>query len=599
MSISIINKLKTKAVPYTFIPTPTFKDTYSKQKYWSKEKDKWIDGIPGLTGMHYYYLSQAHIKAGTAGKLIRPWFRDGDQLIFQDIYEAIKIRHDMGVIKRREFGLTSIGAGCLPNYYNRVYPGSISIMTSCDKPRIFKMFDDKTMVVYNNLHKDIRPKTLQKNQRKENVFLKVEIKYIEDGEIKVTDSQIYCQETTDNPAAFSTVRCVYGFYDEFPLHKKRNELLGSSMACFMEGAKKTGFLLWGGTVEKAVSIETVQALRKMVGDAKGSRTIIHFVPAWMCMFTDEKGAWTDKQKGIDHINRERDRLSKLSDQTMYLAYVKNYPLTLEEALEASSMSVFPADIVKKINEQNRIIIKSNPPVMDFDLVRLADNTIKANANPGKGKFVIFAHPEVGVKYISGTDPIPFSSDNLKEGRVSDYCISIKDYTHQTYVAYYAERSLDADYTIDKAILLQDYYFKAKTMLELNHGGVAKAKYKERERMDLLAPRPSSLGIHFVSKKSGVGWFKEGKNTERANELLIKYLYKYTENIWLKRLIEELEMFLSKNTDLLDSVLSCEMYDANLNRLLEKKMQIKTIRQIPQIIRDSQGKTKVVWKDLRI
>ncbi len=599
MSVTLIDKTKPKAVPYIFKPTPTFNTTYDNQKYWGRERAKWTEGIPGLTGPHYKYISQGHIKQGTSGKLIRPWFRDGDQLVFEDMKEAMKIEHDMGVIKRREFGLTSIGAGALPHYFSRVYPGSRTIMTSCDKPRIFQMFDDKTMVYYNNLHKDIKPKILQKNQRKENVFLKMEVKYREDGEIKTTESQIYCQETTDNPSAFSTVRCIYGFYDEFPLHKKRNELLGSSMACFMDGPKKSGFLLWGGTVEQAVSIETVQALREMVGDAKGSRTIIHFVPAWMCMFMDEQGAYTDKQKGIDHINRNRERLSKLSNQSQFLAYVKNYPLTLDEALEASTASVFPADIVKKINEQRKIIITQNPPVMEYDLVRLSDGTIKANANPGKGWAVILSQPEAKITYISGTDPIPFSSDNLKDGRVSDNSIVIKDFTHQTYVAYYIERSLDANYVVDRMILLQDYYFKVKTMLELNRGGVIREKYREKGRYELLAPRPGSLGIQFVTKKSGIGWYKEGKNTERANELLIKYLYKYTENIWFKRMIAELEIFLTKNTDLLSAVLSCEMYDANLNRISETKYKLKKVKMIPQLERDSQGRMVRVMKKLMV
>jgi len=610
MSVTIINNLKPKAVPYIFKPTPTFNTTYDSQKYWGREKEKWIEGIPGLTGTHYKYISQGHIKQGTSGKLIRPWFRDGDQLLFEDMKEARRIEHDMGVIKRREFGLTSIGAGALPHYFSRVYPGSRTIMTSCDKPRIFQMFDDKTMVYYNNLHKDIKPKILQKNQRKENVFLKMEVKYREDGEIKTTESQIYCQETTDNPSAFSTVRCIYGFYDEFPLHKKRNELLGSSMACFMDGPKKSGFLLWGGTVEQAVSIETVQALREIVGDAKGSRTIIHFVPAWMCMFMDEQGAYTNKQKGIDHINRNRERLSKLSNQSQFLAYVKNYPLTLDEALEASCKSTLPADIVKRLNEQRKIIITSNAPEAEYDLIRLADGKIKANPNPRKGNFVILSHPEPKVTYISGTDPIPFNTENLKDGNVSDYCIAIKDFTHQTYVAYYAERSLNYDYIVKNAILLQDYYSqddkftaailkKCQTMLELNHGGVAKATYRALERYEMLAERPGALGIHFVTKKSSVGWFKDGKNTERAHNYLIKYLYKYTENVWLKRLIDELEVFLVENTDLLDAVLSCEMLDANLSRISEVKMKLKKVKMIPQLERDSQGRMVRVMKKLMV
>jgi len=45
---TIINKFNPKAIPYTFKPTPTFKTNYDKQKYWEKEKEKWIKGMPRL-----------------------------------------------------------------------------------------------------------------------------------------------------------------------------------------------------------------------------------------------------------------------------------------------------------------------------------------------------------------------------------------------------------------------------------------------------------------------------------------------------------------------------------------------------------------------
>ena len=227
---------------------------------------------------------------------------------------------------------------------------------------------------------------------------------------------------------------------------------------------------------------------------------------------------------------------------------------------------------------------------------MPDGHIKANPNPKKGKFTILSHPEPKIEYISGTDPIPFSSDELVGSHLSEYCIVIKDRTHQTYVAYYAERSLNADAVIDSCILLQDYYFAAKTNLEMNHGGVAREKYKEKNRLNLLAPRATVLGAYSV-KKSSYGWFKDARSTETANELFIKYLYKYTNTIWFRRMITELEVFLSENTDLLDAVLSCEMYDANLIRLNKFKTALKKTREIPQIVRDAQGKTKMVMKKL--
>lgn len=593
--MEIIDNTKDHACPYRYSPPPMFRTTYEEQKYWEEEKEKWVNGYNGLTGKHYFYLSQCKIKDGTHGALIRPIFRDVDMWIFEAIDKAISIQYDLGVIKRREVGLTSIGAGCLPNYFMRLYPGSTSIITSCDKPRIFAAFNDKTMIVYDNLNEKIRPSKVNRNQTKDHVYLKtlMRIKSAA-GELEDRESEIYCSETVSNPSAFSSKRCAYGFYDEFPLHPAREALIASSSSCFMKGTERTGFLLWGGTVEQGIKNETLSELRGIVADSKNSKTLILFVEAWMGLdkFMSPNG-WSNREAGTRWVEQELERLDKLESKTLFLAFKKNYPLKLEDALEMSDEGIFPPEVVAKINEQQKKIMNEPPPVATYSIeggLAVPDSV--------KGKFIILEHPKKGFTYISGTDPIPFANNDINDG--SEYAICIKCRETDTYVAFYAERNMNSDVVVSNSIRLQEYYFGAKTMLERNVGGVVLEKYKDFGRTDLLADKPSSLGIKFADARMTKGYFKNDKMAQRGNELLIKYLIHHADTIYFKRLLDELGEYLIKNTDLLDAVVACEIYDANIVRKNKSAVAPKTEKEIPVVIRDPiTGRTEIKWKKVQI
>lgn len=587
--------------PFVYTPIPSFIDEYQKQKWLDVEKKKWLEGYNGLTGKHYFYLSQCKIKKGTSGDIIRPIFRDVDERIFHGVDKAEIEGFDYGVLKRREVGLTSIGAGLLPIYYMICYPGSANIMTSCDMKRVFRMFEDKTATVYDNLHPVIKENFKQNNrdQTKNSVYLKTRIMVQdEDGE-KPRYSDITCSESVTNPKAFSSQRVRFGFFDELPLHERREELIASSDPCFREGPNKTGFLFWGGTVEDGIPQESINALRRLVSDSgrEGSTTVIHFIAGWEGLFIDAKTGRSDKQKGIDFILKEREKLDKFEDKTKLRAWIKNYPLTIEEILDVSTDGALPKEVMEILSEQRKIIINTNPPINQYDLKR--DEKGKVSAMPSKkGKFTILSHPQQNVKYISGTDPIPFNDTNLADG--SEYCISIKDYDHDTYVAFYAERNLNADVVITNALLLQDYYNKAITMLETNMGGVVLEKYKEMGRYNMLADRPRSLGIKFVDSRVTKGFYKNVKTSARLNEALIKYLLSFGKNVWFMRMITELEVFLMANTDLVDSMCVCEIYEANIiNQEKKKQHTPDQYKEIVTVVRDSKGRTIFETKKVRI
>lgn len=610
MSITIINNIDPKAPAWVYDPMPKFRTLVERDRYNDFQMKRWIEGYAGLTGRHYFYLQECKIKTGTEGKLIRPIWRDVDQWIFEAIDKAEMMRYNLGVLKRREVGLTSIGAGCLPNYTMKVFPGSSSIITSCDKDRVFAMFNDKTTAVYDNLRESIKPAEHRRNQTKNMAYLQTTLNVKgEEGNEEIASSEIFLSETSHNDEstkAFSSKRAKYGFYDEFPLHTRRQKLLDSSESCFMESTLKTGFLLWGGTVEKGITTETLRALRTIVGDANYSKTYIFMVEFWMGLKEFMINGHSDRQKGEEWWEQECERLNKLQDKDPLESFKKNYPKNLEMALESSATGVLPQFIMEILARQRKMILTERPPVSRYRLQRNPQGTVTAIPD-NNGLFYILVHPKKGVRYISGTDPIPFNSGALesesekKDDEKSEYAINIKDRDAQQYVAYYAQRSLDSRYIVEQAIMLQDYYYGAKTMMELNAGGVAVREYSDLGRRELLAPKPTAVGIKFTDdKKTSKGFYKNDKVSPTLNKLYINYLKQYGDTVWFMRMIEESEEFLIENTDVLDSMQATELYEDHLVKT-EKKSQgdAKRSKQIPVMSRDENGKTIQVWKTIYI
>lgn len=195
------------------------------------------------------------------------------------------------------------------------------------------------------------------------------------------------------------------------------------------------------------------------------------------------------------------------------------------------------------------------------------------------------------------DPIPFVSSKLNDG--SDNCIVIKNIDTNRYVAFYKERSLDPDIITRNNILLQDYYGKAKVMVEVNRGGVILDHYKIQNRLDLLAPRPSLLGKAFNSGERAFGWYKNDHTGERANAYIIDYFRKYYDSVYFLDIIEEAKNYLADNTDIVDAMVSCEIFHRQViekgKRDVGPEMVAKKIPMIEMI----NGKATRVWKEIKM
>jgi len=580
-------------------PTPKEKDLFI-----GRETERWQAGYGGLTGYHYFSLTQCKIK-DASGKEIRPLWRDVDEdQIYNPYQQAIKQQEDIMYVKRREVGLTSVFGGVVPICNSLIYAGSNNLITSADKDRIKNLFIEKTTTVYDNLDPDIKPSRASTRQEGYMFFAKKDRKTNEYSGLK---SSIVCKETVDNPNAFETYRAKSLFIDEFFLHPKATTVRTSGQACLKDGFMKIAPIVMGGSCG-VTSVDGMKEARKLWRSSEALGIVTVFIAGNLGIMRapelDDKGKATGKEfnfcpnghsdtkRATEWILKTRDKLAKAEDKKPYNVFIKEYPLTIEEVLASSGEGILPPEVMQKVTEQKIYLLNNPNPVNTYDLIRTPTGVVE-KVNPN-GKFTILEKPQREAQYGSGTDPIPFNTENIKEG--SEYSTVIKKLMANVYVAYYSERSLNVDQVVNNAILLQDYYFGAKTMMETNAYGAVLKAYRDLGRLDLLAKKPKALGIQFVDKKESYGYYKNEKTTQRGIELFVKYLINHCDKIFLARILDEISGFPHENTDLLDAIIACEFYDVNLIEIGKKRMNVSTsVRQIQVIERGEDGRTRMVWK----
>lgn len=590
-----------------------------KDRFVDRELNRWIVGNNGLCGRHYAYMTQGSIRV-TEGNIIRPFYRDGDEMMFEEYEKCIKMGEDLMVVKRREFGLTSIFAGFEPIYNAIINKGSTSLITSADAKRLQTAFSEKVMVMYGNLEDDFRPAHLRERMAG---FLHLGIKDKSTGKVSGADSKIYCIETAasdTNAKAFEAYRSNYIFADELFLHPRAGLVRSSAQATLSKGFSKMGPMVLGGSCGSENKTES-EALKKGAAlgeqlwrDSESLDLKTVFVPGWLCISNadelDDNGrktgiklnfcvnGYSDEKKATEWILKKRDKLERATDKEPYYNFIKQYPLHIEEVFEINRAAFFPVDVYKNLNKAKVSCHEQDSPVGRFDLEREGDRIIRRPNH--KGSFYIMAEPQSNETYIGGIDPIPYGDANEKVG--SDSALVIKGLTTQEYVAYISERDLDSDVSINKCIMLQEYYksyrfpFGALTNVEKNRAEVLIKTYADKGKSHLLSNTPTHLGIEYVSKNIKKGWFNNQHTLIRGNHYIVEFLKKHAIRLRLLRLVEELLRFPTGNLDVLDAMRSCEILDAELSEIDKKRYIPIATKKTRIITRNANGQTEYKWVD---
>lgn len=584
-------------------PTATQKE---KELWWGREKEFWIEGRFDLVGPHYYALTQGFVKDARGYKK-RPIWRDIDELIYNGYLEAKRTNHDLFITKRREVGLSFIFGGIIPMWVAMTNPGSTSLITSADKKRLEALFKDKLRVVYDEFDEYAKPGIVSTRQEG---YLHLGRRDTKTGKVTGLDSQIITKETVDTPTAFEAYRAMHIFIDECMLHPKADKVYKSAQASTKSGFVKVAPIVIGGSAGEATSIgqklaktlwENAEALKLLTlflpgnqgimeapeldKDGKETGKILNFCP----------NGHSDEKAATDWIMQTRDILDKLEDKSYLNSFIKQYPLEINEVFSVAGHGAFPKHIMTKLDNQERIILSTRPPIDRSRLLYNYDGTLLKKADMGS-QMHFLEEPKEGHTYIGGIDPIPFNSKNMGDG--SKQALVIKDIDTNRYVAHYAERDSDPDIIVQNMMMMQEYYNNAIAMIEINRGGVVKQKYKDAGKLHLLAKKPIFLGKGFFKDDDSVGYYKNDVTAERGNTYLIDYLNAYCDDIWFIDMITDLKNYLIDNTDLADAMVACEIMHKNIVKKSEKNKPIDVITKEIPILKFVNGRYVREWVKVR-
>lgn len=607
-TLTVIDNTKPKAPMYVRHEIPDFRTTLEEDKYWATERQRWVEGYGDISGPEYFFIQEFTIK-NAAGAEIRPWWRDVDHFVFEAIKDCKTREHDLFVMKRREVGLSTIGGGLLPVWHALTMPGSTSLMTSADKTRVEKLFAEKTMIGFENLDESFRPSKARLRQSGELFMAKEDTK--SRGSFTGLKSWIVSRETSDSEGSvgnFESFRAVYCFLDELFLHPRAAKVRASTARCFMDGAHKLGFMLMGGTCGLSTQKGALEG-KEIYLNSKDLNIATLFLKGTLGIKQFSTNGWSDEKAAEEWIMRERERLSRVTDRTEFYKFITDYPLTEDEILDNNIQSVFPQDVAQNLARQKRAIVsRETPPVGKYQsfwggshngvgFEKINEQSLPGDKDKALSGLHILEMPEPGASYVCGIDAIPFNTGN-EDG--SEFCLAIKKRLADTYVAYYAERSIDSGYITGNAIRIQTAYNNAVAMLEINRGGVIKKEYMDAGRKDLLAPRPTELGIKWTDSKESIGFYKNDKTAEHLTNYLVKYLKQHANKLYFPRQVEELMKYLVVNTDLVDAMEACELYEAELTKrgMRVARPTIET-KKIVVIERGPDGKSRWVEKEVYV
>jgi hypothetical protein len=605
--MTIIHKKKTNSPIYVREPIPLFRTTLDEQRYWEEEKRRWVEGYQGMPGTFYYSVTQGWIKDRISGITSRPDIRAVDLHIHEFIEKQRAAKRMGGIIKPRGVGLSS-QIGILCNYFMRVNPGSTSIVTSKDMDGIQTIFKEKVMPMYDNMHISIKPDIINKNDTKQMCYLRVQIPVKNGDVVDYAESEIYLRETSENPKSptnLSGKGAIFGAYDEFPLHPRRSELLNSSIECYKNPKTKEldGFLLWGGTVEAALTNEQLIKFRTMVSDSTIWDCDILFIPFWMQMFLENGHA--DQKRAEEWWDKEHDKLSSVSDKDALKAFIRNNPRSLDDIFSSTSGSRWEDDVSELIKHQRRVVINTKPERTKGRYIDYSGNV--EYVQDSVGNIIMLEEPKDGISYYELVDGVATGTESgasESEGsKVAGIIIKGFDPDGDSYkpVCMYLERpkTVEQSYINLKSAAL--YYNKFDGF----KGIMAEANASTADHFATFLMK-YGLGKFIMMRKSLTGNKKGNQNkpfyyvNNDIRDYQMKqaniFLRKYVGSITLIELLDQMLMAKAENTDVLDAWLMLFLalppdYDKPIKRKAERKKMIRVY------VRNANGQLIAEWKTI--
>jgi hypothetical protein len=609
MSITIIDKTAPPAPFFKRKPKPqNFKTSIERQRYWAKEKEYWVNGYnQDIGGMLYFYATQIKLKDRVTGDIDYPIVRDADVLIFSQLEESQKQGEAPFIFKGRGVGLSSIGMN-LPFYFARVMPNSSTIATSKDKKTLSILFNEKTIVGYDELDQDIKFDLVNKNQTVSESFLKLGMKFIDKyGEEKYAQSTFTCRDTQESDKAatnFSGAGAAFCFADEAPLMPRFSKFFNSTKETLMDHSnnRMQGLFLSGGTMEDTIKTQEIQRIAEIYANSKILRIRPIFLPATYGKHMTN--GHSDHKRAEREILERREELDKMHDKGDLRAYIKNNPLCIEDILDLGKGNSRFEDYTKeRIDIQVKFLSNptNTPNIVNHNLTEI-NNDIIAIPTP-KGFASILEHPKPNVKYVLGLDATQSTEETSGSSGNSKFSLYVMKGIDPEAdiqfapVAKMCERPKDFDDIFDKGIRLLKYYNKfglAKITGENNAaGGVFASKLLKDPilKKTVLAKRDLTLKGNVDTTKPF--FYRNDDVLDWQFIVANTYFKKYAEQVKFLSLLKDCQLPDITNTDELDAFLGC-LYGFGTGDLLGERPKEKAKKKVSIIVGYADG--KAIWED---
>jgi hypothetical protein len=148
------------------------------------------------------------------------------------------------------------------------------------------------------------------------------------------------------------------------------------------------------------------------------------------------------------------------------------------------------------------------------------------------------------------------------------------------------------------MLLQKYYNNCKNMVERNEGRVLMDQYRQFGTWSFLANQPLITGAKSFDRKAAKGFHKDKWNRDTIYNFFFEYLRNHCDKIWFLDIINQLPDFHVSNTDLLDALVSCELFDRDEYKKSNKKKSVK-YKEVSYVTTDERGRRVTKWQKIPI
>lgn len=614
MGITILDKTK-KAPIFEFKGKPPIRTKLERDRWINEERRRWREGYQHLPGTYYFYLTQQFIKNRVMGGITRPMPRECDLILHEHIAADKKAGRPTGVFKPRGFGF-SVQGGSLSFYHAINYPGSNSLLTSKESITIKDFFTQKVTEPLLEMDKDlIGPKKdaaakyynhpqpifpVRLSESKSECYMQLAITMSRDekGRPDKTElSQIITKETaaSDRSATgFSGMGGMYGFIDEFPLHRRREMLMRSFRECFINPMTKQmeGWILWGGTCEETITDQELLEFKKTAeAFDKLGHNLIFFDYASM-MFLDENG-YPDRERAKKWHDAEMK--AREGNEAELKAFLKLHPRSMDDIFEIASSDALEGDVINALKEQKRIVVQDNEPLAPVEITNIGGDVSYKVVQESPIK--ILEPPKPNISYVTLVDSMALGKEaGPHEG--SDYCalmMKLYDPTGLSFmpVAYYKERPTKVDTAYWQTVRLSELYERRGGKFE---GIMAEASNSTEEWFTNMLIM-NGYGRYIMSRRdlSGKGNIDIRKSFQPVNNFTIDFQYrqantflrKHMPSMRLLPLIDELLMAFEENADMRSAfmMLFCAFPDINKE---ETAKEVRRERATPEIVINARG-----------